>query len=119
MFLVDAVVQLLELGGPTTTFCPERTMLAIGLAAPVRALGVALAIGPFALEEQFGPIARWFGTLVIILFFVENKSFPLGLILSEVGDIGINVFIVQIRQRLSAAVTAIGQELFQFNAVSL
>src|SRR5690606_15355142 len=119
MSLVDAVVQLLELGGPTTTFCPERTMLAIGLAAPVRTFGVALAIGPFALEEQFGPIAPWFGALVIILFFVENKSFSLGLVLAEVGDIGINVLLVQIRQCLATAVTAIRQELFQFNVVFL
>ena len=60
MFLVDAVVQLFKLGAFTTTCCSEGTVLAIGLAALVRAFGGAFTIGFFAFEKEFGSISFWF-----------------------------------------------------------
>ena len=86
MFLVDAVVQLFKLGAFTTTCRSERTVLAIGLAASVRTFGVALTIGFFALEKEFGLVAFGFGALVIIIFFIENKTFPLGFVLSKIWE---------------------------------
>src|SRR5690606_21832831 len=78
----------------TTTCRSEWTVLAIGLAASVRTFGVALTIGFFALEKEFGSVAFGFGALVIIIFFIENKTFPLGFVLPEVGNISVDIFFV-------------------------
>ena len=94
MFFVNAVVYFLELGTFTTTLFSEWAVFTIGLAASIRAFGVAFAIGFFAFEKKLGLVAFGFCALVIIFFFVEGKTFSLGFVLSKVRNISIDVFLV-------------------------
>ena len=57
MLFVDAVIYLLKLGGFAAAFPAQRAVFAISLAAPVSEFTVALAVGLFAFEKQFGLVA--------------------------------------------------------------
>src|SRR5690554_5166830 len=94
MFFVDAVIELFKLGAFTTTFCSERTILAIGFTASVRTFGVAFTIGFFTFEKKLGLVAFGFSALVIVFLFIKSKTFSLGFVLPEVRDISINIFFV-------------------------
>ena len=94
MFFVDAVVYFLELGTFTTTLFSEWAVFTIGFTASVGAFGVAFTIGFFAFEKKLGLVAFGFCALVIIFFFVEGKTFSLGFVLSEIRNVGVDVFLM-------------------------
>ena len=111
VLLVHAVVKFLEIGFLATAPNSKRTSFAACLAAAVGALGVALAVNSLSLERQQGTVAALLGALVAVLFLVERETLALGLVLTEVGNVGINVFPVEVLERLAAAVACIGQQL--------
>jgi hypothetical protein len=89
----------------------ERTFAAYRFAAAVGFLVVAFAVGSYAFVAEDGLFASFFGTFILVFFSIVYKPFPLGFVLSVIGDIGVYVVFFAILQCCAAAVTRIGRDL--------
>ena len=91
---MDAVFYLLELRDLAATLRSQRAVTTGALAAAVTLLSVTLAVGQDSFEGQNGMVSAFLGAAVIIFFFTFSfykfKPFPLGLVLPEVWDVGID-----------------------------
>src|SRR5690606_27261059 len=83
--LVDTVFNLFELGYLAATCRPEWTLSAILFTAAIALLLIAFTVGYNSLEGQISVVSAFFYTFVTVLFFVENKTFSLRFVLSEIG----------------------------------
>jgi hypothetical protein len=108
---IYAVVYLLKFCFLSTALRSERTFAAYRFAAAVSFLLVAFAVGTYAFVVEDGLLASFFGAFILVFVGMVYKPFPLGFVLSVVGDVGIYVVFFAILQCCAAAVTRIGRDL--------